>query len=338
MNVAESRPERPATIADVAKLAGVSTATVSYVLNGRHLGRIPDETRTKVRSAARKLGYVAQSSARSLSRGRTDLVLVHLGDGGMLRDRPVAIELARLGADLRRAGYGCMLDGDPSLRGVPAARAWAALRPAAVVADAACFTGASVELLHGSGVVAVGMGRAASPFVPTVLLDDSSLGRAAAEHLVERGCGDLVALMPRVPGLRPPAEARFRGAQEVAAARGARIRPVTMGLYPADAAGIARAWAGGDGRPDGVFGFDDRHAGMLLGALTDAGLRVPGDLALVGAEDEPLCELLRPRLTSVGVARLPAGIAGPVLAAVEHRWDPNHATLSWPAHLRRRDT
>ncbi|WP_176992979.1 LacI family DNA-binding transcriptional regulator [Nonomuraea jiangxiensis] len=338
MNAAESHPDRPATIADVARLAGVSTATVSYVLNDRHIGRIPERTRTKVRTAARRLGYVAQSSARSLSRGRTDLVLVYLGDGGMLRNRLAATELTRLGAELRKAGYGFLLHGDPSLRGVRAARAWAALRPAAVLADVACFTRTNVDLLHGSGVVAVGVGREESPLVPTVLLDDSSLGRVAAEHLVERGCGDLVALMPRDPGLRPLAEARVRAAREVVVARGGRIRTVTMGLDPAEAWEIARGWSGGEGRPDGVFGFDDQHAGMLLGALTDAGVRVPGDLALIGAEDEPLCEMLRPRLTSVGVARLRAGIADLVLAAVERRWDPARAVLSWPTHLNQRDT
>jgi DNA-binding LacI/PurR family transcriptional regulator len=92
--------------------------------------------------------------------------------------------------------------------------------------------------------------------------------------------------------------------------------------------------------PDGVVGPTDRHAGLLLGALTDAGIAVPGRVAVVGMDDDPFCDLLRPRLTSVR-ADLTGGdtpLAGVVLAAIEGRWDPGDAVRRFPAHVVVRDS
>ncbi|WP_119727672.1 LacI family DNA-binding transcriptional regulator [Thermomonospora amylolytica] len=330
-------PGRRPTIADVARLAGVSTATVSHVLQGRDPERVPQQTRERVHAAMRRLGYAGQPGARSPSRGRADLVVMHVWSQAVLRSGLVAAELTRLGADLREAGYAFMLHGDPALQGLQAARVWAALRPAAVIAETSQFTRAAVEVLHAAGVVPIGLGREPSPLVPTLVLDDSTLGEAAVVHLLTRGCTDLVVLLPRAPAPRMYAEARYRGAERAAARHGVPIRRVTMAGVPAEAAALACEWADGD-RPDGVFAWHDRYAGLVLGALTDAGLRVPDDLALVGAGNEPLCEMLRPRLTSVGVAPAGRGLAHLILAAIENRWDPDQAVFPWTPRIHRRDT
>ncbi|HWQ12836.1 MAG TPA: LacI family DNA-binding transcriptional regulator, partial [Roseiflexaceae bacterium] len=67
---------------DVARLAGVSRATVSYVINGRSGGkvRISEETRRRVQEAARQLGYQPDAAARSLRTGRTRLLAVMVPD------------------------------------------------------------------------------------------------------------------------------------------------------------------------------------------------------------------------------------------------------------------
>src|SRR5262245_61617905 len=66
-----TRPTR-ATIFDVARVAGVSHATVSRVVNGRQ--NVRDETRERVEVAMRELGYVAHVSARALASGRTQVI------------------------------------------------------------------------------------------------------------------------------------------------------------------------------------------------------------------------------------------------------------------------
>lgn len=92
------------TIREVADQAGVSLTTVSYVLSGRHGGttRISQPTQDRVRTAAEKLGYVANQAARGMRRGRTDLVAVAIGDLESDRDRAVAIAAARI---LPQHGY-----------------------------------------------------------------------------------------------------------------------------------------------------------------------------------------------------------------------------------------
>ncbi len=69
---------RGPTLVDVARLAGVSRATVSYVVNEREDARIPEVTARRVREAVRELGYRPSHLARSLRRGRTDIVLLLL--------------------------------------------------------------------------------------------------------------------------------------------------------------------------------------------------------------------------------------------------------------------
>ena len=73
------RARRP-TAADVARLAGVSRATVSYVLNDTPHQVIPAHTRERVRAAAAELGYTPSVAARALITGRSDVVLLLLPD------------------------------------------------------------------------------------------------------------------------------------------------------------------------------------------------------------------------------------------------------------------
>jgi len=92
------RPGSKPTIRDVAQTAGVSLTTVSYVLSGRSGGttRISEATQDRVHAAVRELGYVANSAARGMRRGRTELVAVAVPDLEQPRDRAIATVLARI--------------------------------------------------------------------------------------------------------------------------------------------------------------------------------------------------------------------------------------------------
>ncbi|MEN3343828.1 MAG: LacI family transcriptional regulator, maltose regulon regulatory protein [Arthrobacter sp.] len=92
------------TIRDVAKTAGVSLTTVSYVLSGRSGGttRISQPTQDRVHAAVRELGYVPNRAARGMRRGRTELVAVAVADLEQPWDRALATAGARL---LVQRGY-----------------------------------------------------------------------------------------------------------------------------------------------------------------------------------------------------------------------------------------
>ncbi|HWV22934.1 MAG TPA: LacI family DNA-binding transcriptional regulator, partial [Thermomicrobiales bacterium] len=66
--------KRRVTSQEVARRAGVSRTTVSFVLNGVQTGKVSDETRARVRRAARELGYVPDAAARTLVSGKTGTV------------------------------------------------------------------------------------------------------------------------------------------------------------------------------------------------------------------------------------------------------------------------
>src|SRR5690242_18971106 len=90
------------TTLEVATAAGVSRATVSYVLNDTPGQKIPTSTRERVRQAADRLGYTPSSAASTLRRGHSDLVLY------LLPDLPIG---STLGATIDQLSAGLAIDG-----------------------------------------------------------------------------------------------------------------------------------------------------------------------------------------------------------------------------------
>ena len=127
------------------------------------------------------------------------------------------------------------------------------------------------------------------------------VGRVAVEHLAARGHRRVLAFMPApaMPGVGALGEERLAGAVSAAAERG-----VALDVQHADAdvesaaARLVGTLAGPDG-PTAVFAFNDEHALAAMAAFADAGVDVPGRVAVVGCDDSPAARLTRPRLTTV---------------------------------------
>jgi DNA-binding LacI/PurR family transcriptional regulator len=290
-------PAAAPTSTDVARLAGVSRATVSFVLNDTPDARVSEATRAKVRAAAEELGYIPHAAAATLRAGRTDLVLIPLPEvqlGGRFTRW-----LYLLQRELGNLGYSTILHGAEHPGSVWAARAWAKLRPTAVLGLAGLtIADDAVALLKQTGTRAVvTFGDSEVPEAHALPVDPTAEGACAARYLIDRGRRAIGVVVPADPGLGPFGVPRLRGVEQVAAAAGARVVRLDMADTTAAAAQLAAGWRGLG--LDSVFGYNDDYAGGLMVALRDAGLRVPEDVAVVGADDLPLCELLRPRLTSV---------------------------------------
>ncbi|MEU6671369.1 LacI family DNA-binding transcriptional regulator [Streptomyces sp. NPDC046727] len=310
-------PAAAVTSADVARLAGVSRATVSFVLNNTQTHRVSEATRTKVLAAADTLGYVPHAAARSLRAGRTNLVLIPAAVSAI--GRLVSGWIDELHTELERYGYTTVLHAGRYADAVTAARAWAELRPGAVLAlDGASLTEAGADVLRRAGVQAL-MAFAPEPVrgVVTVPFDDRRAGVLAVEHLVARGRRRLAVVMPRERGLSAFAAPRLAGARSVAARTTATVTPVEMEYTYASAAELARGWA--ERGLDGVFAYNDEYAALLLRALQDAGIDVPGDVAVVGCDDLVTAILQRPALTTVRLdVPSAAQIAGALHGLIEH--------------------
>ncbi|GAA0691735.1 LacI family DNA-binding transcriptional regulator [Kitasatospora atroaurantiaca] len=293
----EQRPTPHITSADVARAAGVSRTTVSFVLNRTPSARISETTRAKVLAAAEQLGYVPHAAARSLRAGRSDLVVLPASVSAM--GRLFSDWVDELETALGSRGYTVVLHGDRSTDPVTAARAWAQLRPAAVMAmGGARLTPEAVQVLAQAGTKAV-VTVSAEPVegVFTLIGDQADIGIAATEHLIARGRSRIGVVMPMERGLSAFAEPRLAGARRVAADRRAEITPLPMRY--SDEAAAALAVLCRELGLDAVFGYNDEYAALLSAALADCGVAVPEQIAVVGADDLLLARVVRPRLTSV---------------------------------------
>ncbi|MFF3323968.1 LacI family DNA-binding transcriptional regulator [Streptomyces sp. NPDC002889] len=297
-------PEQPLersvpTSADVARLAGVSRATVSYVLNNTAAVRISEPTRRRVREAAEELGYVPHAAARSLRAGHTRMVLLpgtHIPVGPLY-----SRFLGEFQSALRRLDYTVVQYGGIGLDGDEAARAWAELRPVAVVSlGEVTLTPHGVDVLKRSGARAViTLGPRRVEGAHSLVMDQREVGGCAVTHLIGRGRRSIGVVMPEEHGLRMFCEPRFEGARNAAACKGARIEPLPMAYEVESAQALAARWR--SLRLDAVFAYNDEYAMLLMRALQDEGIDVPRESAVVGADDLLLGRLLRPRLSTVAI-------------------------------------
>lgn len=215
---APAPPPPVPTSADVARLAGVSRATVSYVLNNAEAVRISEPTRRKVRQAAEELGYVPHAAARSLRAGHTRIVLLptsHVPIGPLYSSFLNELQWA-----LRSLDYTVVQYGSLGLTGDEAARAWAELRPVAVISLGEITLSAhNVATLKRAGARAViTMGPVSVAGAHALVMDQAEVGARAAAHLVERGRRRIGVIVPEEEGLELFSTPASR-------ARGPRRRP-----------------------------------------------------------------------------------------------------------------
>lgn len=293
------RPGKAPTSADVARAAGVSRTTVSFVLNDVPGSGISDATREKVLAAVRKLGYSPNAGARALRAGTSNLVLYAMPRWPLGHAIDTLLERAR--DALAERGLVLIVHGDRKLTGMEAARAWAELRPRAVLADTWRCTPDSVEMLRQHGVQTVVLvGEESVPFAPTVVFEQKRIGVVAVRHFAEHGHRRIAAIVP-TGDLREPGELRYAGLVQACAELGLELTRVDMPFDHGAAIALARSWLIDPDHPTAVFAYNDEFAALMLRALRDAGMKVPDEVAVMGVDDTPLCELVTPRLTTVAL-------------------------------------
>ncbi|WPO69532.1 MULTISPECIES: LacI family DNA-binding transcriptional regulator [unclassified Streptomyces] len=295
------------TSADVARLAGVSRATVSYVLNNASAVRISEPTRRRVHDAARELGYVPHAAARSLRAGHSRMVLMPTSE------IPMGPLFGRFFNELQwalsRLDYTVVQYASLGMTGEDAARAWAELRPVAVLApDASALGPRGVTVLKRSGAKAVfTLGPQRVEGAHALLMDGRRVGEAAALHLLARGRRRIGAIVPTEPGLeifsRPRVEGLHR-AVETAHITGASVTELPLAHTEESAAALAARWRSLG--LDAVFAYNDEYAMLVMRALQDEGIAIPEEAAVIGSDDLMLGRLLRPRLSTVRI-ELPSG-------------------------------
>jgi DNA-binding LacI/PurR family transcriptional regulator len=294
---ADGLGRRP-TSKDVAEVAGVSRATVSYVLNGvdeKH--RIAPATRDRVLDAAQGLGYEPNAVALALRAGRTEIVLVEMPNWPL--GPPVAAAINALVETLEELGYTPLVHfqrRDPSRL----ARAGQRLHPVGLIAPGPQLSPEMVTMMHGLGARAVlAIHQRPLPHVFTYVIEQSRMGGLAVEHLADRGHRRVLVLMPDDPILRRLAELRTAGAVAAAKRRRIALRTVTTHVRREAVESTIAATVGRSERETAIYAFNDEQALVALEALRDQGVAVPQEMAVIGCDDSSAAEQFRPRLTTM---------------------------------------
>jgi LacI family transcriptional regulator len=285
------------TIKDVAREAKVSVATVSRALNGS--AEVIPDTRARIERAAARLRYVPMGAARSLVTRRTHAVGVLLprlfGDffSELIRGIDLAARARRLHL-LISSSHG------------DAEEAAAALRAMQGRVDGLLIMSphADAGFLHKHLAVSL----------PTVLMDsapherrcacvnvDNRGGaRAMTQHLLACGYRDF-AFIEGPPGNHDARERRRGFDETLAGARRVTVRHLEGDYTEESGYHAGRTLLAARQRPDVVFAANDMMAVGCLSAFNEAGVRVPGEIALAGFDDTPIARYTHPPLTTVRV-------------------------------------
>lgn len=287
-----TRPVKRATSADVARAAGVSQTTVSFVLNNTPGQTIPDDTRRRVLRAAERLGYRPHGPARALAAGHSDIVLLSIPD------LPTSAAITRFTMELNAAlaRHGLILVAHlEGPHGRPLADVCAATDAAAVV-GLGHFDPDTVRALRQAGADIVLPSDDDFPSGTGESGWMARIGGLQAEHLISRGHRRIGYAMPDHPGLRPMAEQRLGGV--IAACP----EPPTVLTVDLDADSTAQAvtrWTAAS--VTGICAFNDETAIAVLAGMRARGLTAPADLAVIGADDIPTAALAAPPLSTIGM-------------------------------------
>jgi DNA-binding LacI/PurR family transcriptional regulator len=280
------RPQR-VTGQHVAERAGVSRATVSYVLNDAAGQPISAETRARVLAAAAELGYTPHAAARQLRTGVSDLVLLALPPFPL--SHAFSLCVSSFTHRIGELGYTALVD--PTTQEVARLEhTLARIQPIALVASDEHLSEPLVTRVRSAGTRAVlGFG------------DESAPTRAAMAHLASHGHRSVVALMPSDPAFHWFRVGRQAGAEEAAREHGIELTVVESPLDHDRVAEVVKESLAGPTHPDAVLAYNDDYALLALRSLVDGGVRVPDDVAVIGCDNLPVAELFTPRLTTVNV-------------------------------------
>jgi len=288
---------QPAGIRDVARLARVSVASVSFALNGQP--GVAEETRRRILAAAAELGYRANPQAQALRRGRTTTY------GLVIRNfsNPFFLEVLS-GAERAASEAGAtllLLDSRYSAeREHLLVREMAAQRLAGL-AIAPVGKGESVrlwqELRPGTPVVALNAAVEGIDGVSRVYPDNAAGVQLAMRRLAELG-HSRVAFLSAPRGLVADPD-RLRHFRRLARELGVRPAVMRSPLTIADVRKAAGALLAQPGAPTAVITNSDYTALGIYKTARDLSRRIGPDVSVIGHDDLPTSELLDPPLATI---------------------------------------
>ena len=306
------------TIEHVARLAGVSTTTVSNVLNDRVTAMGP-ATLERVLEAVRMLGYYPSNAARSLVSGRTATVGLVIREIATPLFFGAVSAIERVARDSSCSVLLCHASDVPEERDAIDLLLKQGVDGMIFLSTSEYRDDSHISAVAGRiPVVAINRSGTAGSF-DRILWDNAGGIADAVAHL--HGLGHVRIAHFRGPPDRRSTDERFQGYRDSLAACGLEFHRDLV--FEADYTGNPAAWEDAarsmvslPQRPTAVIASDDSVAAVVIRALQEDGLAVPYDCAVIGVDDQPFAAFLNPALTTV---RLPIAEAGREAATILFR-------------------
>lgn len=292
------------TAQDVARLAGVSRTTVSFVLNNVTDMRISEETRQKVLEAARLLNYHPDAVARRMVTGQTRVL------GFVLRQSPeqafadlfLPQVLNGLSQAAARQGYQVLFEPiPPDQPNTMYARLVNERHVDGIILSGPRFDDEDLLRLHREGAALVLIGRLPDVEIPYVDVDNIGGARMATEYLIRKG-HRRIGLITNAPLSYTASAERLAGYRQALEAAGLPFDETLVrcgNFTPQSGYQAMTDLLQMRPLPTAVFVASDTVALGALQAIRHAGLQIPTDISLIGFDDIPLAGFLDPPLTTV---------------------------------------
>jgi DNA-binding LacI/PurR family transcriptional regulator len=284
------------TIYDVAKLAGVSAATVSKVINNK--GRISEETKERINRIMGELNYQPNFIASAMKGKSTYQIALLIPD---IENPIYAQYMKHIEERGQELGYNivmCSTDNNSEKE----ARHITLLRQRRVdgiiIASKFKNDGILKELLRENFPVVLFAHERPEISIDSVTADDYMGGYLAVEHLLKTGHKRIGLLGEESIS----SDERVRGYKMALSTAGIPIADhliVVGGSSLQEAEASAAALLDREDKPTAIFGCNDLLAIGVVKAAKSRGIRIPDELSVIGFDDTPLCSIISPNLSSV---------------------------------------
>lgn len=303
---------------DVAREAGVSQATVSYVFNGRKNGSVPEETRQHVLAAAKRLGYKRNQAARSLVMGRTQMVALVIPGYSISHGAAVLRHLEKL---VKSFGYDIITSG-ASPESLARVLSWPV--DGVLALDMPDQISEYISENPQNHMPIVSMGAFKNTNTDEVHVDLGPATQAAVGYLIASG-------RKRIVHLTTPATPYFTDVRRMMYEETMRengLQPELLIVETGDRMtareGVIR-YITMNGWPDAFFCRNDDLAIGAYRGLRDMGVCIPDDMALVGCDGIEDTQYFDPAIST---------IVQPIPEMCRYAWDYLRARLDDPKRPR----
>jgi LacI family transcriptional regulator len=319
---------------DVAQEAGVSVSAVSLVLNNKVGARIGADARARIQEAIARLGYRPNAMAKDLVKGQSRFI-------GLVADAIASTPFA--GQIIHGAQDEAWRHGYVLLVANTEGNADAEHEAIAMLLEHKVRGVLYSTWYHREVDVPEGLSESecvlvncySSQDLPAVVPDEIAGGRDATRLLIEQGHERIGFINTTTPS--PAHDGRLQGYREALAAAGLEFDPaLVVDAHPEQEGGYDALPHLLEQGVSGIFCHNDRVAMGLYDGLRDAGLDVPGDISVVGFDNqEVIAAHLRPPLSTVALPHYELGVAGVrVLLGLDEPAEDGRVRVACPPVMR----